>query len=133
MDDIQKSEVVISKILSLLMMWGVQEFELRFEEMELDDEYAVFFFPCINWLEAEGVIRVDDVRRTLGGAASGSVLRPVLTSYGMRVLGTKIKVGEGEIQALSEAVGNVQAGNAQYANVGNFTGGLLASFMKSFV
>ena len=132
MDDIQKSEVVISKILSLLMEWGIQECRLEFHELELDESYAVFFFPCINWLESEGVIRCDEVQPYLDGPGKGFVLRPVLTSYGMRIMASKANLPGLDSQPVSRAVEEVKAGNAQYAKAGNFTGGLLAAFIKSF-
>ncbi|WP_299791269.1 hypothetical protein [uncultured Marivita sp.] len=131
MDDIQKSEIVISKILGLLMEWGIQECDLEFDELELDESYRPFFFACISWLENEGVIRTDEVVRTLDNVAAGVVIRPVLTSYGMRIMEAEVDLPGVPSQPVSKAVQEVQSGNAQYAKAGNFTGGLLASFIKS--
>jgi len=130
MDDLQRSETVIAKILSLLMEWGIQEAGLEFSELELSDEYRPFFFPCIKWLADEGVIRYGDISRYHGNIGAGKVMQPVLTSYGLSVLGQKLKIAGAETQ-LSEAVENVSAGHANYAKAGNFAGGLLASFIKS--
>ncbi|WP_217639275.1 hypothetical protein [Salinihabitans flavidus] len=66
----------------------------------------------------------------MANVAAGTVFQPVLTSYGMSVLGQKLRIADAEMQ-LSEAVENVSAGHASYARVGNFTGGLIASFIKS--
>jgi len=90
MDDMQKSELVIAKILQLLMDWGVQSCQMKFQELELDKEYLNFYTPCVNWLIDEGVIRVSDVSTVMSG--DSRVLNPVLTSYGMRVLGTKLQL-----------------------------------------
>ncbi|SEP14319.1 hypothetical protein SAMN04490248_1292 [Salinihabitans flavidus] len=82
MDDLQRSETVIAKILSLLMEWGIQETQLEFSELDLSDEYRPFFFSCVKWLEAEGVIRCPipddhiDPRRTALFMAR-SILREV--------------------------------------------------------
>ena len=130
MDALQRSETMIAKILSLLMEWGIQEAQLDFSELELPDEYRPFFFPCVKWLADEGVIRYDEIVRYQDNIAAGMVLRPVLTSYGLSVLGQKLKIADAETQ-LSDAIENVSAGHANYAKVGNFTGGLLASFIKS--
>jgi len=112
------------------MEWGIQEAQLEFSELGLSDEYRPFFFACVEWLEAEGVIRYREISRELGNVAAGTVFQPVLTSYGLSVLGQRLKIGDTETK-LSEAVENVSAGNASYAKAGNFAGGLLASFIKS--
>ena len=131
MDDIQKSEVVIAKILNILVKWGIQECDLRFEELELEEEYAPFFFSCVDWLESEGVIRTKNIHRFLESVSAGVVDRPVLTSYGMNVLGRSISLGGSETK-LSDAVEKVSSGTSNYASAGNFTGGLLAGFFQSF-
>ncbi|WP_414897011.1 hypothetical protein [Rhodovulum sp. YEN HP10] len=130
MENLEKSEIVISKILSLLMEWGIRECELEFEELELDDEFRFFFFPCIEWLTDEGVIRTGEIHGELGGTGCGSVMNPVLTSYGLNVLGTRIQLGETE-EKLSDAVKKVSAGSRSYAQFGDFVGGLLGGFTKS--
>ena len=130
MDNIPKSEKVIAKVLSLLMEWGIQNCQLEFDELELDESFGEFFFPCIYWLEAEGVIRTTEISVFSAGGGTGIVFGPVLTSYGMKVMGMSLDVGEKEIN-VSEAVSKVSSGNAQYANAGNFAGGLLAAFIKS--
>ncbi|MEM7488313.1 MAG: hypothetical protein AAF390_04220 [Pseudomonadota bacterium] len=130
LDNLGKSEVVVAKVLNLLMEWGIRECELRFSELDLSEDYAPFFYPCIMWLEAEGVIRVREYHRTMGGTASGLVDQPVLTSYGLSILGAKFNPGKSD-EKVAEAVSDVSAGNGSYARAGNFAGGLLASFIKS--
>ncbi|MBL4808224.1 MAG: hypothetical protein JKY31_13210 [Rhodobacteraceae bacterium] len=130
MDNIQKSELVIAKILGLLMEWGVQKNELTFEELKIDSAYSNFYFPCINWLVAEKVIRVSKIMQFANGAADGLVQNPVLTSHGMRVLGLQISYGDGGI-TMAEAVKSVQSGDKSYSQFGDFFGGFLGGFTKS--
>ena len=130
MDALQKSEVVISKVLTMLMEWGITECTLEFRELGLSSEYENHFYPCVRWLESEGVIRVGNYHRTMDSTASGIIANPVLTSYGFRILGQSISLGE-EREKLSDAIRNVNSGSGTYAKIGNFTGGLLASFIKS--
>ncbi len=130
MDNIQKSELVIAKILALLMEWGVQKSELTFEELEIDESHANFYFPCINWLVAEHVIRVGSIKQFKNSAASGSVYDLVLTSHGMRTLGLQISFDNKDI-TMAEAIKNVKSGDKYYSQVGDFFGGLLGGFSKS--
>ncbi|MCE8509263.1 hypothetical protein KBY28_12495 [Ruegeria pomeroyi] len=130
MDDIQKSELVISRILSLLMEWGIQECELRFSELQLDEEFAPFFFPCVEWLIDEGVIRASGIDKFLEGNAAGIVRRPVLTSFGMKILGRSVELEEGSI-SLSKAVREVSEQGRSFSQIGDFFGGLLGGFTKS--
>jgi hypothetical protein len=55
------------------MQHGVSHWDLEFSDLELDDSYASFFFPCVHWLEREGLIHVGQYTRTLGGIATGYV------------------------------------------------------------
>lgn len=130
-DDMGRSELVISKILALLMEWGIQQSDLQFAELDLGPEYAPFFFACVEWLEMEGVIRVGKYDRFMGDIANGVVSHPVLTSYGMRLLGMGLSIGGGEEQKLADTVKEVSSGHASYAKAGNFAGGVLGAFIKS--
>ncbi|TLP69184.1 hypothetical protein FEE96_02555 [Parasedimentitalea maritima] len=130
MSDLLKSELVIAKILELLMDWGIQETQLEFKELGLSEEYAPHFFPCVEWLKDEGVIRTGKVFKYLEGGGSGIVSGPVLTSYGLAALGHKITVGENE-EKLSEAVKEVSSGTKSYSNIGDLVGGILGGFTKS--
>ena len=130
MEGVEKSEQVIAKILSMAMERGITHSQLRFADLQLDEEFADHFFPCLEWLEAEGIIRIGQYARTMGGVANGAVMNPVLTARGFALLGREVDLGDGA-KRLSESVRSVSAGNATYAKAGNFTGGLLASFIKS--
>jgi hypothetical protein len=130
LNDIQRSEIVIAKVLSLLMDWGIQDCDLKFRELELDDDFGPFFFPCVNWLTEEGIIRTGQVRRTMDAPAGGTVMHPVLTSYGMSILGHMIKI-DGQTIGLEKAVRNVSENKRSYAQAGDFFGGILGGFTKS--
>ncbi|MCW1949833.1 MAG: hypothetical protein KIH44_000495 [Octadecabacter sp.] len=127
MDELQKSELVISKIVTLVSGWGIQSTRLEFEELELEDSFAPFFIPCVEWLEAEGVLRTKNILEYSNG---GCVVRPVLTSYGMRILGTEISL-DGEKTKLATAAAKVSSGEKSYSQFGDFVGGILGGFTKS--
>lgn len=130
MNDMQKSEFVIARILDLLLDWGIQHSNLEFAKLKLDDEYATFFYPCLEWLESEGLIRVKAYNRTMGGPAGGSVNRPVLTSFGMSVLGKSINTGD-DSEQLSDGVKKISSGGRSLWQVGDAIGGILGGLTKS--
>ena len=130
MDNLQRSELVIAKILTLLLEWGITSCQLEFEELELDQDFCNCFYPCIEWLADEGVIRYSDIQRTLGSRCSGSVTNPVLTSFGFKVLGKDIELN-GEKTTIAAAVQEVKSGNRDYSVVGDLLGGILGGFTKS--
>ncbi|MDB4111367.1 hypothetical protein N9571_02240 [Yoonia sp.] len=128
--NLEKSEVVIAKILSLLLEWGIQETQLEFQELELDDSFAPFFFPCAEWLEAEGIIRFSNLQRFQDSIASGRVARPVLTASGFATLGKSISVN-GQTETLSEGVNKISASESSLWQVGDAIGGILGGLTKS--
>ncbi|WP_417249618.1 hypothetical protein [Celeribacter sp.] len=130
MDNFERSEIVIAKILDNAIEIGIQEWTLQFSNLMLDDEYAPYFYPCLKWLEAEGIIRVEAYHRTIGDIAGGVVQNISLTSYGLVALGHTIKIGD-DTDKMSEAVKKVSSGEKSYAQVGDFLGGILGGFTKS--
>jgi hypothetical protein len=128
LDDLQKSELVISKILSLVISWGIQSSDLKFEELELDQSYKTFFIPCVRWLCDEGIIRSGKIYEF--GADEGIVMQPVLTSFGMRVMGSDIQLGQ-STEKIATAVDRVSSGERSYSQVGDFFGGILGGLTKS--
>ncbi len=130
MTDMEKSELMIATILNLLMDWGIQECQLKFQELELDKEFAPFFFPCVDWLISEGIIRTGKIHRFTDGQANGVVVRPVITAVGMSVLGKSISLGGSE-ELLGNVVKNVSESGANYTGIGDFFGGMLGGFTKS--
>ncbi|MBC7154382.1 MAG: hypothetical protein H5U19_07200 [Rhodobacteraceae bacterium] len=109
---------------------GVSHWSLEFSDLALDHEYATHFYPCVEWLEAEGLIRVGEYARNMGGLANGSVENISLTSLGMAVLGTEVEVA-GKKEPLSKAVTDVSEGHVDYHRIGDAIGGLIGGVIKS--
>jgi hypothetical protein len=132
-NNLEKSEVVIAKILALLMEWGIQECTLNFEELDLDpDEFGSFFFPCVQWLVDEGVIRIRSSERYLSPICGGIISAPAITSRGLNLLGQKLNLGEGPTsETLSDRVQTVSNQGPNYSGIGDFFGGILGGFTKS--
>jgi hypothetical protein len=130
MNFMEKSNLVLAKVLERSLENGVSHWSLEFKDLGLDTDYATFFYPCIEWLEAEGLIRVGSYERTMGGLANGSVENIALTSLGMAVLGTEIEVG-GRKEALSETVSEVSRGKVDYHRISDALGGLIGGVIKS--
>lgn len=130
MTPLERTNLVLAKILEKAMENGVGHWSLQFDDLELDQEFATHFYPCVKWLEAEGLIRVGEYARTLGGIANGSVENISLTSLGRTVLGTEIEVG-GRKEPLSKAVTDVSEGRVDYHRIGDAIGGLIGGVIKS--
>ena len=127
MDNLEKSEIVISKILSQLLEWGIQSADLQFHELELETEYQPFFFSCVEWLVDEGLIRTGKISKTMGGG--GIVINPVLTTYGLSVLGRRLSNDGNDL--LSDAVKEVATSKRSFSQAGDFVGGILGGLTKS--
>ena len=131
MEAMEKSNLVLAKVLDLAMQNGISHWRLTFNDLHLDaQEYDGFFYPCIEWLEAEGLIRVGEYARDLGGIADGEVHNISLTSRGMALLGQTIDVN-GQNEKLSETVKKVSEGRVDYHRIGDAVGGILGGFTKS--
>ena len=122
--------MVIAKILQLAIDHGLSHWFLSFADLELDDSHATFFYPALRWLEEEGLIRVGEYGRTMGGLAEGSVANVHLTSFGMYLLGRSLDVG-GRKVTLGEEVKRVSEGHRSFSSIGDFVGGVLGGFTKS--
>jgi hypothetical protein len=130
MSAMEKTSLVLAKILDLALKNGVSHWSLQFSDLELDDGYKTYFFPCIEWLEAEGIIRVDRYSKTLGGVANGTVQNISLTSLGMSILGKEVEIN-GYHERLSETVGKVSQGKVDFHRIGDTIGGLIGGLIKS--
>lgn len=128
MNNLEKSEVVISLILTILLDRGLQKNDMSFETLKLDDSYYPFFIPCIDWLENEGMVNTLNVVRTLDGG--GHVVQPTITSKGLNVLGSEITIGDCS-ENFEIAIRKVAKTQQSYAGFGDFLGGLLGGFTKS--
>ena len=130
MNAMDQTNLVLAKILQLALENGIRYWSLSFAELELESDYEDYFFPCVQWLEAEGLIRFDDLGQTMGGPAEGSVDNISLTSRGMAVLGQKIEI-DGVQESIASAVKKVSAGSVNYHGIGDAIGGVLGGFVKS--
>lgn len=128
MNNIEKSEVVIARILSKLMEFGLQSADLKFQELDLDESFEPFFSTCIDWLESEGLIRMHEHIKLMNRTSIADGV--VLTSYGFSVMGQKMG-GTQEDIVVGDAVKQVSESQSGYSGVGDFIGGLLGGFTKS--
>ncbi len=127
-ENLEKSELVIARILDKLIEYGFQHSSLKLEEIELGDSYSSFWIPCCDWLCDEGIIRVSDHTKFFDG--SSILQNPVLTAYGISLLGRTIGPVD-DARNLQSAVREVSSTRVSYASVGELFGGLLGAFTKS--
>ena len=128
MDNLAKSELVIAKILGLLLEWGLSDSEMNFEELGLDDEFRPFFTTCLEWLEAEGIIRTAQIHKFLDGTAL--VIRPTITAHGLMLMGKHLRVG-GEETTIGAAVKETAKETTFYTGLGDLGGGFVGGLLKS--
>ncbi|MGL6210834.1 MAG: hypothetical protein ACRC14_13505 [Paracoccaceae bacterium] len=128
MENLEKSELVIAKILGLLLEWGLSDSELRFDELGLDNDFQQFFAPCVEWLEAEGVIRVTETHRFLDGETL--VVNPIITAHGLAMLGKQINVGDKQT-TIATAVKKTTKDTNFYTGIGDLGGGFVGGLLKS--
>ncbi|WP_074948007.1 hypothetical protein [Paracoccus halophilus] len=128
MDNLQKSEAVIARILTHLAENGLKTSDLGATEIGLDDELQSFFEYCARWLSSEGIIRVGTV---VSGTEPGEVyfLDSVITAYGFQLLSQGVSLG-GKEKSLGAAVKEVSSGKS-YSSLGDLIGGILGGFTKS--
>lgn len=128
MNNIQKSELVIAKILGLLMEWGLTASELEFSELELNQDFEPFFDTCIEWLISEGIIRVQKMQKLLEGPAY--ISGPTLTAYGFQLMGKTIVIGE-KSTTVGDAVQKAAKESSYYTGIADFGGGFVGGLLKS--
>ena len=129
MENLEKSELVIAKILGLLMEWGLSNSKLEFHELGLDEEYLPFFSTCVEWLEAEGVIRTRRIQ-TFADEKTISVFGPTLTAHGLGLMGKQLNVG-GQTSTIGEAVKQTAKETNFYTGLGDLGGGFVGGLLKS--
>ena len=129
MTDLEKSEIVIAKILEKLLEAALKDhWILGFDDLGLSDDYEVFFGGCGKWLVAENVIRVSEIAEVMSGPPS--LISPSLTAKGFAILGQSFSFAGKEISA-SEIVKDKASGQANYTGFGDFLGGVIGGFAKS--
>ena len=128
MDNLRKSEIVISAILSFLLQKGLQKGDMSSESLALSEDEKPFFVECFKWLLAEGVVRAANTLEILDDDIF--VIDPQITSQGFEKLGHEITFA-GASTTLSNAVQEVSRNKASYSQVGDFVGSILGGFTKS--
>ena len=126
--NLQKSEVVIARILKRLIDKGLQDSMLSFRSLDLDEEYEAFFKTCFIWLIDEGFVRSATNMESINSAFHA--YDPVLTSKGFTVLGRHLELKDGAVTVAS-VVEETSSRKQSLASVGDFFGGLLGGFTKS--
>lgn len=130
MSGLEKSNVVIAKVLQLAIENGLSHWTLSFADLGLDKSYSTYFYPCVEWLEAEGVVRVGEYARTMGGYAEGCVMNVSLTARGMALLGCQIEI-DGNRMSVAGAVNEASETQGGAHRIGEIIGGVLGGFTKS--
>jgi hypothetical protein len=128
LDNLQKSELVISKILEHLLQTGLQAgVALNFQNLNLDEDFEPFFVGCCRWLLEEEIVRCTNAHQVVRAAP---MVNPVITAKGFALLGQPFVQGD-DGSRVGDAVKEVASGNRNYAGFGDFFGGLLGGFTKS--
>lgn len=130
MSGLEKSNVVIAKVLQLAIENGLRHWTLSFGDLGLDKSYSSYFYPCVEWLEAEGLIRVGEYARTLGGYAEGCVMNVSLTARGMALLGCPIEI-DGSRMSVAGAIAKTSETSGGAYRIGEIIGGVFGGFSKS--
>ena len=129
MNNMEKSELVVARILSQLMDIGFTRSTLTFSDLELEEEYENFFDISVQWLLDEEIIRAADIEEVMGGG--GTLVSPVLTAYGLSLLNQPSLVGGEEGETVGTAIKSASEKGTSYAGIGDFIGGVLGGFTKS--
>ena len=128
--NLQKSELVISRILKHLLDHGLQQgTQLIFDDLDLPQDYGSIYNGCCVWLIEEGIIRCTNTSQAIGGGNLG-MISPMITAKGFALLDQPLVVGDDEIR-VGQAVKEVAGGQINYAGIGDFIGGVLGGFTKS--
>ncbi len=128
MDNTEKSELVIARLLTMIADNGLQGSEIGFDDLELEEDFQPYFDVSVRWLIDEGVIRVSELAELMGGTAI--LLNPVVTSYGYSCLNQRLLI-KGKDMTVGGAVQEVSKQGTSYSGFGDFLGGLLGGFTKS--
>jgi hypothetical protein len=129
MNNTNKSELVVAKILSKMSENGLQDSTLGFSDHKLDKAVGSFLDTCIKWLADDNIIRFSEL---IPDCDDGpwAVSNPVLTSYGYSLLNRPLLDGQ-KGKTVGTAVKSASEKGTSYAGIGDFIGGLLGGFTKS--
>jgi hypothetical protein len=132
-ENLEKSEIVIARILNLLLERGIRGGDLEFSDLSLDDDFLHFFAACFRWLIDEGIVRAQKVTDIPVDEQAGMddlyVYNPTITAHGFNVLGRSVVIGT-ETLAASIVVQRVSANDQSYSGFGDFAGGFVGGLLK---
>lgn len=121
---VERSEIVVAKIVEYFASKGVVPFDLSPDGIGLKSEDNTIFYHAAIWLQSEGIIRSEGVAR------NGQIYKGVLTAYGYSLMGQPFKIGE-ETITVGSAVTCVSNGTDSFSKMGDLFGGILGGFTKS--
>ncbi len=126
---LQKSELVVSKVLEHLLSLGLQQgTRLSFDDLNLPEDYEAIFNGCCLWLIDEGIVRCSNKSQSMGGDLT--LFSPAITAKGFALLDQSFVVS-GNKMLVGQAVKEVAGGQVSYSGIGDFFGGLLGGLTKS--
>lgn len=128
MNNVEKSEVVIAKILNHLMEKGLQRGDLRTGDLGLDEELQPFFEECCFWLINEGLITVKNQSIAMKGSLF--LMSPQITSKGFAALRNSLLLGA-EVSSVQDAIKATSNDIGYLAKFGEFSGSFLGALTKS--
>jgi hypothetical protein len=127
--NLQKSELVVSKILEHLLNLGLEQgTRLSFNDLSLPEDYQAIFNGCCLWLIDEGIIRCSNKSQSMHGNLT--LFTPMITARGFALLDQSFGVS-GSKMLVGQAVKEVAGGQVSYSGIGDFFGGLLGGLTKS--
>lgn len=127
--NLQKSELVVSRVLEHLLNQGLQQgTRISFTDLNLPENYEAIFNGCCLWLIDEGIIRCSNKSQSMGGNLT--LFSPMITAKGFAFLDQSFWVS-GNKMLVGQAVKEVASGQVSYSGIGDFLGGILGGFTKS--
>ncbi len=127
MNNLEKSELVISMILAELMDRGIQDGIVDFTTLVGNEALKPFVGPCFRWLVSEGIV---DALNDASSDSGVAMIDPTLTAYGFKLMGTELTV-DGDQTKVGEFVKKVAKNGKTFSNVGELLGSALGAFTKS--
>lgn len=126
--NLERSEKAIAVFLQYLVETGLRPNKFKTNTLELQSDLAPFLVGAIQWLIHEKIIHLENGSIVRDGEIM--LINPMLSAKGFALLSSDFKFGDASLK-LGDAVEKVSLGHSSFAKAGNFTGGLLASFIKS--
>lgn len=115
---------MIGKILEVLEPCGIEPISMAGRDYTESVEEFRLFVISMNWLIAEGIVRVE---RNVG---DGRWIGCHLTARGMYLLGRHVDIG-GDMVPMRNAVKEAQSGSWDHSKMGDFLGSVFGGVIKS--